>query len=155
MPERGFTLIELLVCIAIIAILATLGLTVYSGTTGLAGDARRMQDINALAKVLEIHRDILSNTYVDLDPSDFQNNVLPYDPKESGITDHSVHACGDASAADDWSNACWYCIKATMTPGYCGPGDHILSHALPSYTQWMICANLNKSPGYYCQQSSQ
>ena len=50
---KGFTLIELLTAITIVAILSTVGLTVYSQSQLLARDARRKQDLRAIATGLE------------------------------------------------------------------------------------------------------
>ena len=50
---RGFTLIELIIVVAIIAILSTIGLTVYSGIQRGARDAKRQSDIQEIQKALE------------------------------------------------------------------------------------------------------
>lgn len=53
--NKGFTLIELLVVISIIAILSTVGLTIFSGTQSKARDSIRKKDLNTLATALEIY----------------------------------------------------------------------------------------------------
>jgi prepilin-type N-terminal cleavage/methylation domain-containing protein len=50
--QQGFTLIELMVVMAIIAILATAGLSAYTGYIKKARDAVRMADINAINKIV-------------------------------------------------------------------------------------------------------
>jgi len=50
---RGFTLIELMVVIAIIAILATVGLTIYTQAEKSARDGKRIADIQEIQKGLE------------------------------------------------------------------------------------------------------
>ena len=47
----GFTLIELMVVMAIIAILATAGLSAYTGYIKKARDTKRLEDIRALETV--------------------------------------------------------------------------------------------------------
>jgi prepilin-type N-terminal cleavage/methylation domain-containing protein len=49
--QKGFTLIELMVVLAIIAILATAGISAYGGYIKKARDAKRLQDVSALQTV--------------------------------------------------------------------------------------------------------
>lgn len=51
--KKGFTLIELLVVITIIAILSTIGLTMYQNSQKAARDAKRKQDLQTIAEALE------------------------------------------------------------------------------------------------------
>ena len=51
--KRGFTLIELLVTISIIAILATVGVSIYMNAQESARDGRRRQDVEAMHSVIE------------------------------------------------------------------------------------------------------
>ena len=53
---RGFTLIELLVVISIIAILAAIGLVVYSSTQKNARVSKRIQDLKALKLAAEQYK---------------------------------------------------------------------------------------------------
>jgi len=50
--KRGFTLIELMVAISIIAILAAVGLVVYSTAQGVARDAKRKLDLEEIKKAI-------------------------------------------------------------------------------------------------------
>ncbi len=56
MRPRGFTLIELLVVIAIIGILSSVVLASLNTARGKANDARRLQDLQQIAKALTIYR---------------------------------------------------------------------------------------------------
>lgn len=55
--HKGFTLIELMVVVSIIAVLAVIGLTVFTGLQRSARDAKRKADIEAIATALEIYKD--------------------------------------------------------------------------------------------------
>lgn len=57
MKSKGFTLIELLVTIAIIAILAAIGITSYASATVTARNSRRVADIAQIQSALEMYRE--------------------------------------------------------------------------------------------------
>lgn len=80
MKQKGFTLIELLVSMTIVAILATIGFTIYSDVQKSARDAKRKSDLNAVAKALEQYKTA--------------NGSYPY--SESG---DNLYSCWDKS---DW-----------------------------------------------------
>lgn len=60
--KKGFTLVELLVVITIIAILATIGLTIYGGARKSARTAKRIQDLKAIQTALEVYYSV-NKTY--------------------------------------------------------------------------------------------
>lgn len=53
--KQGFTIVELLVVIVIIGILAAISVVAYNGVLAKARDAQRSQDIQAIAKALEMY----------------------------------------------------------------------------------------------------
>ncbi len=53
--QQGFTLVELLVVIVILAILGVVGVTLFSSTQARARDAKRKEDINAMAAAMEVN----------------------------------------------------------------------------------------------------
>jgi len=79
--QFGFTLVELLVVIAIIAILATIGFTVFSGTGAKARDAKRKADINQIASAYEVNYDQATGAYVALAPGQFTAGDTPHPPE--------------------------------------------------------------------------
>lgn len=54
--KSGFTLIEILIAISIISIISAIGMVSYSQSQLLARDAKRKQDLRAIAVALEIYK---------------------------------------------------------------------------------------------------
>lgn len=89
--SQGFTLIELLITITIIAILAVVGVTVYSGIQKNARDARRRADIDSISKAIEVHYNQTTNqfctaaagTYCAPATTWFSGGAVPTDPGTS------------------------------------------------------------------------
>lgn len=54
--KKGFTLIEILVVISIIAILAGIGISVFSGVQKNNRDQARIRDLQAIKQALELYR---------------------------------------------------------------------------------------------------
>lgn len=71
MKKNGFTLIELMVVIAIIAIIASIGLATYSNAQKVGRDGKRKQDLENLRQSLIIYKNA--------------NNARPYPEDLSGL----------------------------------------------------------------------
>lgn len=92
--SRGFTLIELLVTIAIIAVLATVGLVIYSSAQKKARVSKRAQDLKALETAIELYYsstngyptfsswDCIGNSLAGLVPKYLP--TMPTDPLDNG-----------------------------------------------------------------------
>jgi prepilin-type N-terminal cleavage/methylation domain-containing protein len=89
--HKGFTLVELMVVIAIIGILSTVGVIVYSTAQQNGRDSRRIQDVQEIQKAVEQYYTsnsslpVASGT-VNADSlavlnSYFQASVVPKDPQ--------------------------------------------------------------------------
>lgn len=160
--SNGFTLIELLVVITIIAILATLGLAIFSSLQRNARDSRRRSDINAIAKAMEANYGVISG-YQSLQASWFGGGTYPVDPNctpnpspnaPAGPSCPSVSGCG--------GNTCRYCVRQTstgippLTPALCttsGTGSQIVRpNWPPGVPYWIVCTNL-EGGGFYCKNS--
>lgn len=60
--KKGFTLVELLVVVAIIGILATIGMVMYAGAQKSGRIAKRIQDLKAIQTALELYYSV-NKTY--------------------------------------------------------------------------------------------
>lgn len=136
----GFTLIELLIVIAILAILAAIGITVFSGVQKNSRDARRKEDINAVAQAMEVGFTDSTGQYAALAVAMFSSGAIPVDP----LTGSSVCGSGDTAP-------CKYCTKASA--GECAGGDTTIAAGAPAAnTTFIVCANLETgTPRYYCR----
>lgn len=144
--KKGFTLIELLVVVGIIAILAAVGITIYSSTLQFSRDSKRTQDIQSIAKTLENHYDPITSAYPTLDPSWFINPdsptpAVPSDPLN-----------GETSCFNGL--VCRYCFNPVGSS--CAAGDPATFNGGRTFK---VCANLesNKSiaSGIYCISNQQ
>lgn len=77
---KGFTLIELMVAIAIVAVLATIGFSLFQNTQAQARDARRKQDIDAISSALEQKFNPTAGVYTAAVAADFASSAIPLDP---------------------------------------------------------------------------
>jgi prepilin-type N-terminal cleavage/methylation domain-containing protein len=128
MKQKGFTLIELLVVISIIGLLASVVLVALNNTRKKARDARRIADVNQIAKALSIY---YSN-----------NNAYPYmdysaggygcgqgidgtggDLLSSGLIANKILAktpmpppssLGHSTCGDNYFSGSWYNLNETI-----------------------------------------
>lgn len=133
---KGFTLIELLVVIAIIAILTTIGMSIYSGAQKSVRDARRKADVGAIASAYEGKYNPIKNKYSALTTADFVNGNVPKPPE-------------NPSSYYDGFNSTQYFDPVKNNQG----------------SSWIVCARLEdhlantpctgSSPTCYCRDSAQ
>ena len=83
--NKGFTLIELLVAISIVAVLATIGFTLFQTTQATARDGKRRADVDAISTSLETRFDAAAGTYPIINGSWFADKVTPKDPLDTGV----------------------------------------------------------------------
>lgn len=132
MKKRAFTLFELLVSISIIGILIAVASMSYGGAQKKTRDARRMEDLNAIQKAMEMYYSQNNGSYPGtLATSALVPNYLqawPKNPKgstysfqETTTTSYCICAQLDISTTgNSASNFCfnnlgtlnYYCVKS-------------------------------------------
>lgn len=150
----GFTLIELMVVVAIIAILALVSLGIFNGAQDNARDARRLAEVNALAKNIESTRDPQTGAYT------YGKTLFAIDyPK--GLTDPadtSKYYCFSLSkdtivAPDLWGNGVcptsFFVVNAEDTTDY-GYYQDPPENTQP-FKYFMVCAKPERTTKPICQ----
>lgn len=140
LKKGGFTLVELLVVVGIIAILAVIGITLYSRTLQESRDAKRQQDIQSISKALEIHYDTFTGQYPALEPGWF------IDPESQSVEVPKDPLNGESDCIGD---ICKYCFNPAGAT--CADADSTTFTGGPTFK---VCANLESrkviSLGVYC-----
>ena len=82
--QNGFTLVELLVVIVILAILGVVGMTLFSSTQSRARDAKRKEDIGAIAGAFEANYVPGTGYTTTLSATWFADQAIPTNPSPGG-----------------------------------------------------------------------
>lgn len=145
---KGFTLIELLVVVAIIAILAVVGIALYSSNLKKARDTTRKQDIEAIAAALESNYQ--GAGYKALKAEMFVKEV-PYDPLADAV-DRAT------TSQDCGGEICKYCVVpagTSLAEAKCNATTPAINvDQPPDVSSFIICANL-ETGGSFCLKSRQ
>ncbi len=170
----GFTLIELMVAIAIVAVLATIGITVFTGLQKNGRDTRRAGDINAISKAFETHYLALAGlcegqdaanvtdqpTYCPLQGSWFTSGIVPVDPLGSKnlycmtSNDTSTVIPDPAPGAAMWDD----CANVSATTTWVQVGAEVPdwdTDGVAPFTAWKVCARKEGQAQVICTGSSQ
>lgn len=165
--KQGFTLIELMVVVAVIAILATIGLVIFSGVQQRARDAKRQEDVQAIVKGLEVNKTQGSITYSQINSSWFGGNAVPveaigYTPQYTLIYSTSGAPTSITLASSPTWGATTINIATSNFTTVPSTGITLspitVANSVPSstslFTAFQVCARLETGI-VYCQPSSQ
>ncbi|EKE06001.1 MAG: hypothetical protein ACD_19C00123G0002 [uncultured bacterium] len=156
--SKGFTLIELLVVITIIGILAVAGFTVFTGVTTRGNDVRRQEDVNSIAKTLEVNK--INTGYEPLAATQFAGGSIPTDPITTRVYCIS-YAIGTAyTAAPATLPTAWTAGTCPTNNGFSGTGATnwapvTSSTPVTTTTAWKVCATLQNNTTVICKNSAQ
>lgn len=136
----GFTLIELLITVAIIAILAVVGVAVYQNTQSSARDARRRADIDAIIQAADTAKaNANTGIYPTIDGTLFSSGVFPTDPSAAKVYCESHAATLPAEPTDPsaWTETC--------------PSSYTALSIITGATKFKVCATLDNDVTVVCK----
>ena len=160
--QQGFTLIELMIAISIVAIMAVAGLLALSQAQRSGRDARRREEIQALATVIEAKKDPNSSTYSNIAGTDFpsKGGNIPTDTttQQYCIALWTTTPTGALPSVTNWSGSA--CPASTPSWGGTAAAGAWSALDASSFTAgtakaWMLCANLEANAKPFCITSSQ
>ena len=162
--KNGFTLIELLVVISIIGVLSAIGSAVYSRVQAKARDAKRIVDIDNIAKSLETSKDFTNGKYYNKLSTDFPGtDGIPTDPK--GVTSYCI--CGGGSSGPSgagerpdpvgWDSGCpppnWATLDCMGTMSTPVINSDMFFNPSGFVKSWKVCAKKESDGSAYCKYS--
>lgn len=151
--KSGFTLIELMVTIAIIAVLAAVGLVVYSTAQKSGRISKRVQDLNAIRTALELFKATngsypsvtTAGTPLCLDSLSVNNSlspnympVVPKDPIQSGATYCYMYMADTGGASP---TATVYKVRTSVAATEMSSADFLQQPALIDPNRDAVAAN--------------
>lgn len=155
--NKGFTLVELMVVIAILAVLATIGVAVFSTVQRNARDGRSKADINIIARSIETAKSIDANagtvTYAYSSTS-FAND---FKTTPTGKYPYCLWSGSSAPATPSATVSLWNGSACPTTPA--NPvlisGGTQTSGTWVNATYWEVCTLLEAGTVYCAQSISQ
>lgn len=150
----GFTLVELMIVVAIIAILAVVGISVYSNTQKSARDSRRQADVSSIASAMENKKVANSPTYGQIAGTDFVSGNLPTD---TTTAKYCITTSTTAGAASPGKGTAWATTSQcpTLPAGYSVIDG--TTNPINATTAWTACTLLENgtAPNIYCRSNAQ
>lgn len=154
MRNKGFTLIELLVVISIIAILATISITVFAGAQASARDGKRISEINSIAKSIESSKNYVTGMYTYNSTTfgdDFPKNAPADDNYCVGTKVNAVAPfTPPVPPATYPASGCPVMTGGTVVNGAFSTSYTSGGLSLGTATSWTVCAKLERTTVPYC-----
>jgi prepilin-type N-terminal cleavage/methylation domain-containing protein len=132
--KSAFTLIELMVVVAIIAILASMGVANFSSAIRRARNATRQSDILAVSKALETCYNAMTAIYVDPAIDGFENSSV-------AKKEHAGNAPGAFGTKVN------KCLNSDITPAITDT-DYEIKFRTEEPQRFIICAKLEPVGGW-------
>ena len=136
-PVRGFTLIELLITISIIAILAAVGLVVYSTAQKQGRISKRVQDLKAISLALETYHTAIGSYPVVSTGSGWSSECQSWGSQPSAnVIPGLVPTYMPAFPSDPSMNAAnsWACYIYVSPSGAGGSDYKLLDDNIPEFS---------------------
>ncbi len=148
--SQGFTLIELMIAISIVAIMAVAGLLALQQAQKSGRDARRRQEIQAIATVIEAKKDPSSNTYSTVTAADFPSKgAIPTDNTTQQYSMYASATIPDTSSLPaDPNNTTWTTTNPSGYTSWNGANQN-------GNAYWKLCAHMETGSKPFCISSSQ
>ena len=102
--QKGFTLVELLVVITIIAVLSTIGIVMYTTVQRNARDAKRIGDMQAISKALEMYKSV-NGSYPTTSAISIASN---WDTFAAALSPYMQSLPKDPTNSDNWTTGKFY-----------------------------------------------
>lgn len=122
--KRGFTLIEVLIVVLIIAVLSVIAFAFFGNDlTKQAKKIKGIEDVNAIAKALEVNYDPQTRLYREVIGSDFSSGVLPTAPEGAyyiatlSSDGQGFRVCANLSDETQCSSSSCYCFCISSSRG--------------------------------------
>lgn len=146
-----------MVAISIVAILATVGLVVFSNTQIQARNSRRIQDIAAIAGSLEAAKQPGQAYYSQITTANFSGNILPDDPKSTErhyclyyktILPPPAPPTAVIPDVSGWNTTTCPALEDVSVTTQVFGATNVPTIA-PFATSWVVCAYLEGTPPSY------
>lgn len=153
--NKGFSLIELMVVISIIAILAVIGITIFSGAQKGARDAQRRSDVKNIIDALETKKGASKADYsgITLATTDFSSGALPADPVSTQL--YCATPTGTGTAPATGLSSATTTVWTACPTGWTSVNGTAYATGTAAVTKVTVCAFLEQEQKGFCLSTAQ